>query len=146
LRDFIQGNLQSYLDVQEDGDNIGVPMFKQILRSSVLDILALKQYPTLMFEYGRVEVNRETQSSDRYQLPITFYAISKGTNPEELQKKSERYVWALKEMFDNNETLGDLVDTVIIEGYEFSPALSRQTVFVHAGLLYVTLDVLIRRK
>ena len=144
-KDFIEEYLQAYLDTQEDDDNIAVPMFKQILRSSVLDILGLPVYPTLMMEYGRVEVERETTSSDRYRLPITFYAISKGSNPEVLRKKRERYVWAMKQMFDENDTMGGIVDTVMIEGYEFSPSMKRQQVFIHTGLLYTVLDVLIRR-
>ena len=145
VRDFIVDNIQPYLDAQEDDDNIATPMYAQILRSSVLDILGLKQYPTLMFEYERVEVERETTSSDRYRLPITFYSISKGTNPDVLQKTSERYVWALKQLFDENDDLGGIVDTIEVTGYEFSPSLQRQQVFVHTGLIYTTLDVLIRR-
>ena len=144
IKDFIEDNLTPYLEEQEI-DNVKVPMFKQVLRSSIFDILGLKHYPTLMMEYGRVIVERETTNSDRYQLPVTFYSISSGSNAEKLQKKSERYAWALKNMFEDNYTVGGLVDRADITGYEFSSSIKKQTTFVHFSLIYVSFDVLIRR-
>ena len=110
------------------------------------DILGLKIYPTLMMEYGRIAVTRETTSSDRYLIPITLYSISMGGDTEALQRKSERYVWALKQMFETDDTLGGLVDDVDIQGFEFSPSLKRQNTMVHVGLLYIVIDTLINKE
>lgn len=142
ILDYIQGNLEPYLSTN---DEITTPMFENIMRSSIYDILSLKIYPSLMMEYGRVEVERETTTADRYLIPITFYAISMGGDADQLQKKSERYVWALKRMFEEDSSCGGLVDNVDIQGFEFSPSLKRQQTFVHVGLLYTSFDILINR-
>ena len=144
VADCIEDKLYPYLAEQEI-DNIKVPDFKKILRSSTFDILGLKIYPTLMMEYGRIIVERETTNSDRYIMPVSFYAISKGSVPEILQKTSERYVWALKNLFEENVTLDGSIDRIDITGYEFSKAISTQTTFVHFGIIYANLDVLVRR-
>lgn len=141
---YVEENLQPILE-DYDGDGLKVPMFKQVLRSTVLDLLGLNIHPTLMMEYGRVTVERETVGADRYTLPITFYCVSLGSNTEDLQHKSERYVWSLKRLFEEDDTVGGLVDRSDIEAYEFSPSLKRQQVFMHAGLITVNFDVLLQR-
>lgn len=142
IKTFIDNNLEPYLDTN---DAIVTPMFKNILRSSTYDILSLKIYPSLMMETGRIEVERETVSSDRYRIPLTLYAISMGGDGEQLEKMSERYVWAMKRMFEESPTCGGIIDDVDIQGFEFSPSLKRQQTFVHVGLLYTSFDVLVKR-
>jgi hypothetical protein len=138
IKYYIQNNLENYL--QPDGD-VTAPMFKSILRSSVYDILGLKLYPALMMEYGRIEAERATTTSDFYTLPITFYCISSGGDTEKLQALSEIYVWALKNMFEKDPSLGGIVDNCSIIAYEFSPSLPRNTGFVHVGLLYTGFEI-----
>ncbi len=140
IKDYIEDNLSRYLD---PADNIATPMFKAILRSSVVDILGLKIYPTLMMEYGPVEVERETLNSDRFKLPISFYCISAGGDSEKLQVIGERYVWALKKLFEYDISLDGVVDRLDIQGFSFSPAFARQQSFVHTGVIDVVFDVLI---
>lgn len=142
IKDYIEKNLESLLDTS---DEITTPMFENIMRNSTYDILSLKIYPSLMFETGRVEVARETTSSDRYILPITFYCISMGGDTEQLEIKSERYVWALKTLFEQDPTCGGIIDEIDIQGFEFSPSLKRQQTFVHIGLLYTSFEILITR-
>jgi hypothetical protein len=80
LKTYIEDNLENVLEEFDTIDEIKVPMFKKVLRTSVVDILGLKNYPTLMMEYDRITVERETTTSDRYQIPISLYAISSGSN------------------------------------------------------------------
>ena len=145
LKRYIEDNLEPYLEALETSD-ISLPMYKNILRSSVYDIMGLQLYPTLMMEYGRIAVTRETTSADRYQIPITIYSIVKGGDSNILQKMNERYVWALKQMFENDTSLNNLVGKVDIQGYEFSPSLKRQNTIVHAGLLYIVIDTLLNKE
>lgn len=142
IKDYIKNNLESLLDTS---DNITTPMFDNIMRNSTFDILSLKVYPALMFETGRVEISRETVSADRYIIPITFYCISMGGDTEQLERKSERYVWALKTLFEKDPTCNSLVDDIDIQGFEFSPSLKRQQTFVHVGLLYTSFEILLKR-
>jgi len=142
IRDYIDRNLKRYLDPIDD---VTTPMFKSILRSSVIDIMGLRVFPTLMMEYGRVEVERDTTSSDFYYIPITFYCINAGGDSEKLQTLSERYVWALKRLFEYDPSLEGLVQDSAIQGYEFSPSLNRQQTFIHVGMLDVTFNVQIAR-
>ncbi len=145
LKDYIQEYLTDILE-ESDIDDIKTPMFKQILRTSTIDILGLKQYPTLMMEYGRVTVERETTNSDRYSIPLSLYCFSSGSDKDKMQKKSERYVWAIKKMLERDYTLDSLVDMTDVVGYDFSPAIPKQQVFIHFGVIYITLDILISRK
>jgi len=145
VKDYIEDNLEPFLDDLRTTE-ISPPMFKSILRSSVYDILGLKQYPSLMMEYGRIGVERETTTQDRYLIPITLYCISMGGDTDKLQKLSEKYVWALKQMIETDNTMSGLVDDIDIQGFEFSPSLKRANTMVHVGVIYITLDTLINRE
>ncbi len=142
---YIKDNIETYLDALKS-DNIDLPLYKRYIKNSIFDVQGNTIYPLMAMEYGRGTIERETTQSDRYLIPITFYSVSVGGDAEALVITSERYVWALRTMFQADPTLSGLVDYVNVQGFEFSPAIKKTNTISTTGVLYTVFDTLIERK
>lgn len=146
IKDYIQKYIQDYLD-DESVDDIEVKMYSDIIRATDVDIMSLRVYPALIFEYNRSTIEPATTTQSRTSMPINFYSVVLGSDPEKLMKLCERYVWALKRLFETNRTLEGLVEDVQITGYDFSPKLPKTgAITVMAGMLEVTFVALINNR
>lgn len=127
VKDHVMDNIKPILKETErdSGDSLTLPMFKQVFRGDT-DIMSIKQFPSLLMRYGQVEITNETTGSDLMTIPITFWVMTNGSKLEDLQRKLERYAWCLKELFDEDRTLGGIAVESMVTGISFSPVFSGQ--------------------
>lgn len=145
IKEYIEKYIQDYLD--DVSDELEVKSYAQIYRATEVDIMALRNYPALIFEYGRATRMPDAPLGwDRFIVPISFYSVSLGNNPEDLQRLSERYCWALYKLLLTNRTLEGLVEDVQIAGWEFSPNLPRSGgISISTGKIDVNFIVLLEQ-